>query len=290
MIDEARARDRARSFVARVRPLGMPDMSAYAKEADAKIRYEELDEGEAGFTVPKGAGFVITVNSNESEERQRFTVCHEIAHIILELPSTHGELPVWAYAKRDLNEVWCDIFATELLMPYEQFLKKIPAGEPSFEILESLGAVFGASFPATASRYASLVSFPCAFVTMDREIVRYAAPNAALRRRGIRMAMKCPVPAGSVANRLRSAGDRGTQSDQVAQDVWLENCEAGYDLWELSRHDSKYDSTISLLWCTEEDLPQGEVDRFNRRVDEDDGGLEELSGEITWQKHGPRRK
>ena len=41
---------------------------------------------------------------------------------------------------------------------------------------------------------------------------------------------------------------------------------------------------------SEDDLPQGEVDRFNRRVDEDHGGLEELTGEITWEKHGPRRR
>ena len=79
-------------------------------------------------------------------------------------------------------------------------------------------------------------------------------------------------------------------TEQVAQDLWLANAEAGCDLWELSRHYSEYDQTVSLLWCSEDDLPRGEVDRFNRRVDESDNGLEELTGEITWEKHGPRRK
>ncbi len=287
-MDELQARTSARAFLAALGWVLTADVDAYAQAINARIRYEALDPGESGYTVAKGTGFVITVNSNESRERQRFTVCHELAHIILRLPTIHGEIPSWSYAKRDLNEVWCDIFASELLMPYKQFAEKIPEGEPSFEIIEKLAQLFGASFPATASRYASLVGFPCAYVTMEGGIVRYAGPNAALRRRGIRMSMKCPIPSGSVAERLRRSGESSSAIEQVAQDNWLENCDVGSDLWELSRHYRKRDQTISLLWCTEEELPKGELDRWNRRVDEDDG-LEEFNGVLTWEKHGPRR-
>lgn len=165
----------------------------------------------------------------------------------------------------------------------------IPEGDPSIEVIHDLAQRFGASFPATASRYAVLGAFPCAFVTMERGVVRYAGPNAALRRRGIRMPMNCPIPAGSVAERLRRSDESSSAVEEVAQDIWLENCDAGYDLWELSRHFQTYDQTISLLWCTEEELPKGEVDRFNRRVGDDDGGLEDLNGVLTWEKHGSRR-
>lgn len=287
-MDELQARQRARSFVTGMRGTVGPDIEAYALAANARVRYEALDAGESGYTIRKGAGFVININSNETLERQRFTVCHEIAHIVLELPSAHAELPSWSFAKRDPKEVWCDVFASELLMPYEQFQKKIPDGAPSVEAIEALAEAFGASFPAAASRYASLVSFPCAYVTMDRDVVRYAGPNAALRRKGIRMAIKCPIPPGSLAKRLRTAREQATAIDQVPQDVWLENCNGGYDLWELSRHYSKFDQTISLLWCSEEELPKGEVDRFNQRLEED-GGLEELTGVLTWGKRGRRR-
>ncbi len=174
-------------------------------------------------------------------------------------------------------------------MPYQHFQEQIPRGEPSIEIIETLSEGFGASFPATASRYASLVDFPCAYVTMDRGWVRYAGPNATLRRCGIRMPMKCPVPPGSVAERLRRAVESLIATEQVAQEVWLENCETGYDLWELSRHYGKHDQTVSLLWCSEEELPKGEVDRFNRRVGEDHGGLEELTGVLKWEKRHRRR-
>lgn len=288
-MDELQVTQRARAFVAQSKNLIGVDIDAYARTANARVRYEELDSGESGYTIPKGTGFVITVNSSETPERQRFTVCHEIAHIILQLPSTHGEQPSWFLAKRDLNEVWCDVFAAELLMPYQQFKQKIPDGNPTVDVIEGLANAFGASFPATASRYASLVSFPCAYITMDRDVVRYAGPNALLRRKGIRLATKCPIPLGSVAQHLRAEGKSTTAIEQVAQDVWFERCEGDGDLWELSRHYGKFDQTISLIWCNEEELPRGEVDRFNQRVEEEEGGLEELTGVLTWEKRGRRR-
>ena len=290
-MDETDARYRGRKFVAdTVSATGMPDLEAYARALNAKMRSEPLPPRESGYTLLKGSVYIITVNSNDSPERQRFTVCHEIAHIALKLPTEHHDVPSWAYAKRHLNEVWCDIFASELLMPYEVFRKRIPDGDPTVDAIGDLGRQFGASFPATASRYASLAPFPCAYATMDSGIVRFAEPNAALRRKGLRCTMKCPIPPGSVAARLRAASQSASVTGQVAQDLWLENCETGAEIWELSRHYGEFDWTVSLLWCGEDELPRGEVDRFNRRVNDDDGGLEELSGEITWEKHGPRRR
>ncbi len=291
MMSEIEVRQRARKFVDEANAGEIPAMHAYAKLANARIRSESLGRAESASTInhPKG-GFVITVNEDETDERQRFSICHEIGHIVLELPTVHGDKPIWTAVKRHPNEVMCDWFASELLMPYKAFEKRIPSGDPSVAVIEDLGKVFGSSFPATASRYASLAAFPCAYVMMDGETVTYASANTAFRSKGIRIACKCPIPHGSVAQRLRTDGRRATDTEQIAQDIWIENCEAGYDLWELSRHNSEYDETISLLWCAEEDLPRGEVDRFNKRIDEDNGGLEELTGVISWEKHGPRRK
>ena len=290
-MDELDVRQRARKFVANTLAGDKPNMVAYAQAVKARIRSDQLDRGEAAFTIPnpKG-GYIITVNDAESEERRRFSICHEIGHIVLGLPTAHSEQVSWAYAKRHINEIQCDWFATELLMPHGAFSKRMPADDPCVSAIEELADAFGASFPATASRYASLASFPCAYVTMEGGIVRYAAVNTSLRRRGVRVPWKCPIPPGSIAHRLRGERTRATDMGQVAQDVWFENCDSGYDVWEMSRHYGDFDETIALLWCSEDELPRGEVDRFNRRIDEDDGGIEELTGEITWEKNGPRRK
>jgi len=286
-MNEIDVRLRARKFVAEANAGEIPTMPAYAKLVGARIRSESLGQGESGNAMrhPNGT-YIITMNEDESDERKRFTICHEIGHIVLGLP-THHDGPMWAGVKRHPNEMACDWFASELLMPHGAFEKRVPSGEPSATVIEELGKVFGASFPATASRYASLVAFPCGYAFMSGETVIYATVNAVFRSKGIRIAFKCPIPHGSVARRLRAATARGTDTDQISQEIWLSNCDSGCDLSELARHNSEFDETVSLLWCTEDDLPRGEVDRFNRRVD-DDGGLEELDGNISWENHGPR--
>lgn len=288
-MNEVEVRTRARRFVASASPAGMPDMAAYARAAKARIRYDDLQTGESGMTVATAAGFVITLNRNESLKRQRFTICHEIAHIELCLPTEHSDVPSWRYAKRHINEIWCDIFASELLMPHQRFAETIRDDEPSVEVIESLADEFGSSFPATASRYSSLVAFPCAYVIMTGDMVRFAEPNAIMRTKGLRMAMKCAIPSGALAYRLRAGRQNAVEVGRVAQDVWVENGHGSYEISELSRHYGEHDETISLIWCAEEELPQAEVDRFHRVVQEE-APLEPLDGFITWEKHGPRRR
>ncbi len=289
-MDEGDVQQKARAFVAGVDVSTIQeDLTAYVKAANAKVVKEELGPGESGTTFTKpNSKHIITVNSLETEERQRFTICHELAHIVLNLPSSHVEVPSWSYAKRDPNEVMCDMFAAELLMPYQQWLQALPKEEPSVQAVEYMAQLFGTSFPAAASRYATLAGFPCAFVTMERGLVRYAARSTSLRRAGAWISPRSPIPPGSVASRLRGAGAIAEAVEYVAQDVWFENWEAGLDLTETSRHLPKYDTTLSLLWFEEEDLPEVEVNRFGVKL-VDDGGLAELTGELPWPSGKKRR-
>jgi Zn-dependent peptidase ImmA (M78 family) len=168
-MDEVEVQQRARSFVANIDVSNIrDDLTPYLTAVNAKVVKEELGVGESGYTLTKPNGkHIITVNSLESEERQRFTVCHEVAHIALNLPSSHAEVPSWSFAKRHPNEIVCDTFAAELLMPYQQWLSAVPRGEPSADIIEYMATVFRTSFPAASSRFAYLTDLPCAFVTME---------------------------------------------------------------------------------------------------------------------------
>jgi Zn-dependent peptidase ImmA (M78 family) len=289
-MDEADVRQKARTFVAKVDVSNIrEDLTPYVVAANAKVKKDELGEGESGYTISKPSGkHVITVNSLEVEERQRFTICHEIAHIVLDLESSHEEVPSWAYAKRHPNEIACDTFAAELLMPYQQWLSLVPKKEPSLELVEHMADLFGTSFPATASRFACLSDIPCAFITIERGAVRHAARSTSLRQIGAWISTKSTIPVGSVAHRLRSSGNSATDTDEVSQDIWFDNWEKGLDLWELSRHYARTDTTISLLWFGSDDLPEIEVNRFGVRV-ADDGGLAELTGQLPWPGRSRRR-
>lgn len=289
-MDEVEVQQRARFFVANIDVSNIrDDLTPYVTAVNAKVVKEKLDVGESGYTLTKPNGkHIITVNSLESEERQRFTICHEVAHITLNLPSSHDEVPSWSYAKRHPNEIACDAFAAELLMPYQQWLAAVPRVEPSAELIEHMATTFRTSFPAAASRLASLTDIPCAFVTMERGAIRYAARSMSLRRVNAWIPPRVTIPQGSVSKLLREAGKSATDTDDVAQDIWFDNWDKGCDLHELARHYHRSDTTIALLWFDHEDLPEAEVGRFGIRVEED-GGLAELTGELPWTRKSRRR-
>ena len=289
-MDEGEIQQRARAFVARVDTRNIKDdLSVYLKEANAILLKDRMGHGESGTTLTRSDGkHIITVNEVESEERQRFTVCHEIAHIVLALPSSHDGVPSWSYAKRHPNEIACDWFAAELLMPYKLWLAALPKGEPSRAVIEYMAGEFRCSYPAAASRYAGLATMPCAFVTMESGTVRYAARSMSLRHTKAWIPPRTPIPEGSVAHRLRKEGVSQLDTAEVAQDIWFQDWESGLDLWEMSRHYGSSDTTTSLLWFEEEALPKREFDRFGRQVEEDEG-LTELTGELPWPGKSRRR-
>lgn len=282
-MDEQQVRQRARNFIAALDISNIQnDLSVYANAVNATIKTQDLGEGEAGYTITKPNGkHVIVVNVNDTEERQRFTICHEVAHIALQLASNHEEVPSWAFAKRDANEVACDTFAAELLMPYRLWLSKIPKEEPSFKLIKFMASEFGASFPAAASRYASLCDIPCAFVTMESGAIRYSVFSMQLRNIKARITSRSPIPLGSVSHKLRTSGVSGQESAEINQDIWFENWEKGLMLNELASHYARTDTTVALLWLDNDDLPEIEVNRFGIRVEEDEG-LAELTGELPW--------
>ena len=289
-LDEVEVQRQARAFIA---PLDLQnistDLSVYLQAANAILRKEAMREGESGETLTRPDGkHIITVNSSESHERQRFTICHEIAHIVMGLASSHDSVPPWAYAKRHANEIACDWFAAELLMPPQQWLAAVPKGEPSFDVIHQVADVFGCSFPAAASRYATLTPAPCAFITMEHGTVKYAVRSTALRRAKAWITPRSPIPQGSVAHRVRASKQSGVASDTVAQDVWFEDWESGLDMTELSRHYGGSDTTVSILWFEESDLPEREFDRFGRQVQQDEG-LSELTGDLPWPGNKKRR-
>ena len=120
-IDETTAVLKARAFVSKANPSTVPvPMDGYLAEAKAVVRVEDdLQEGMLGVSFSVSGKNYICVNGNDSPERQRFTICHEIAHIVLGLTSDHKAQ--WWSAKRPMAERLCDIFAAELLLPDRLF-------------------------------------------------------------------------------------------------------------------------------------------------------------------------
>lgn len=115
-MDEANVILAARRFVRAIEGLTIPiQLDAYVQHVGATLRYADLPSGQSGYSGKIGGKWIIVINSNERLERQRFTVCHEIAHIHLMLPTNHeGQSDSGIYTKRPRNEVFCDLFAAEI--------------------------------------------------------------------------------------------------------------------------------------------------------------------------------
>ena len=254
---------------------------ALSRKLDAVLRVAyDLGANEAGCTVEIKGKHYIRVNGNDSEERQRFTACHETAHVVLGLPSEHVELPWWSYAKRSPNEIFCDVFAAELLLPYKLFKPLVDKSDISLAAVDGLAKDFVASTMATGSRFATMARAPCAFVLSEQGKVRYASRSTALR--DARRVDSVPVWHCRRAQ-CRSGfalAARATGPKKLAPTFGLADWERGGALLEDARHLKQWDQTIALLWFEDEEVPSPEQDRHRR--EEEESGLAELDGVLPW--------
>jgi hypothetical protein len=286
-MDELGTVRRARELVGKVNPTAIPvPLEGYLGQVGAVLCPQtDLGPDEPGWSFANEGKHYICVNAHDRPERQRFTVCHELAHIVLGLPSDHKALPWWSYAKRSPEEICCDIFAAELLLPYRLFRPAAEESAVGFDTVEDLAARFLASLTATGSRFAAVVSAPCAFVLSEQGTVRYASRSAALREANAWIAPRIGLARGSISEKVR-AGEVCERPRKVDADIWFSDWERGGVLLEEVRHIARWDQTLTLLWFEDEEVP---APKRELREDEEELGLQELDGQLRWPSKNRRR-
>lgn len=114
------------------------DVEGLAKALGIHVRYSDLGTEISGMIEKNddGNGYVITVNQDDSETRQRFTIAHELGHFVLHRDKIgngiedsriyrsmnegkYKNLNIGKYEETQANQ-----FAATLLMPVES-IKKI---------------------------------------------------------------------------------------------------------------------------------------------------------------------
>ena len=294
-MDEFSAILKARQFIKDAAIASVPvDLGLYAALADAKIeiRYD-LDDDESGQTFPLGGKNIIYVNGNHREERQRFTALHEIGHLFLGLPSQHGGARLTtsvlgSYARRPPEEVLCDVFAAECLLPYDFFKKDIDNVDVGFKAVRELAAKYKASVASTGSRLAVHSAEPCAFVLMEGGVIRYASRSKPLREMGAWIDLGVPIPEKSVAARIRTNPSSPDVYDEIPADSWFNKPLKNYEIvCEEAMPPGEWDQGLSLLWfddgCRREAAGSTDAD------DDDEPLLKELDGTLPWPRKSKRR-
>ena len=293
-MDEFRTILKAREFLRKAGIESVPvDIGRLAAAANARVKVaHDLADDESGQTTSyKGKHFII-VNGNHSEERQRFTVLHEIGHIVLELPSKHHGATVKTgallrYARRPEEEVLCDVFAAECLLPHEPFAEQVVDSDISLDAVKSLARQFGASLTTTGSRFALHANEPCAFVLSEEGRTRYVSRSKYLREVKGWIEFGAPVPHGSVAHRLIGGGSRTEEYDEVPTDVWFNG---GIRNRPMVAEEAillpEWNQCLSLIWFDEALKPVRET------WHEDEEGeplLSELDGILPWPSRSRRK-
>ena len=263
-LDELAAVRKARQFVAKVNPKTIPvPVAPYLDEIGATLRREsDLLAGEPGWSFEANGKRYVCVNAHDREERQRFTICHEIAHFALNLPSDHETQPWWS-AKRPLAERLCDSFAAELLLPDGLFRPLVEDTRLNLAGMDALAARSLASTTATGLRFAAVVGTPCAFVLSEDGKVRYASRSRALIDAGAWIEPRVDLPRGTVSERARANGAEGR--GEIDAGVWFGDWERGGLLLEEARQLPKWDQTLTLLWFENGEVPIRDHRRGRRR-------------------------
>jgi hypothetical protein len=246
----------------------------------------DLQAGESGYSLSVNGVVRIGLNSAESLERQRFTVCHEIAHVVLKLPSDHSFM---SESKRPPAEILCDAFAAELLLPFELFQPLAEDATVTLGSVEELASRFQASVTCTGSHFASVVSSPCAFVLSRGGRVRHAARSKPLEDSFAQIPFGAGVPRNSISERVRSGDPLG--SGEIDADEWFHGWDRGGRLIEEARHLPEWNQTITLLRFADDQIPTAKVSKPQRWTedeprarDEDDELLPELDGQLRWPR------
>lgn len=84
---EFEAEQKARRFAQNAGISAVPvDLGLCLAKVAGKISLDALDPREAGYMIITGAGPLTTINEMDRATRRRFTVGHEIGHLVLDLP------------------------------------------------------------------------------------------------------------------------------------------------------------------------------------------------------------
>lgn len=269
-------------------------LEKYLAVANAELHVRDnLKDTEAGQTFAIGDRHIIVVNGRHSPERQRFTVLHELAHIRLGLPSKHGQSisvnELIRYTGRPREEILCDVFASECLLPRQFFLPDVRKRPCTFRSVEELTERYCASLAATGSRFTAYNENPCAWILADDKRVRYVSCSPSLREIGFFLKAGTEVPAKSVLGRIMAGAGDVTPgvAEVIPAYLWINSdCDGVEEFSETAILSSAYSQGLALL--SAEDAPARDRDQPEKAREEDEL-LPELDGILKFPGRRRRR-
>ena len=164
------------------------DPWALARALDIEVREAPRgSSGPAAMLMRGGEGYGIIFRGDPLPLTfQRFSVAHEVGHYVL--PGhvdrvTSGEAPPCTFlpGATDPYEREAERFAAALLMPNDQFQRRLQGAGDGFVAIDQMARDFGTSLEATALRVAQLAGYPLTVVRLTGGEVDYCFQSEACR-------------------------------------------------------------------------------------------------------------
>ena len=184
---------------------------------------QDKHPGIDAMLVPLPAGYSVVIDQNAPDSRQRYSLAHELAHImLLELDPASEDLPkaprFRSAAAEDkawqTEERLCDEIAAELLMPERLFSSELARLGNSLKHLPQLASLFRTSLTATAIRYWELLPEPCQLLRWRPVETRGQQLKPAWQMRNKAPGLSIyPITASSIARRNEFSAVRENWQD-----------------------------------------------------------------------------
>lgn len=144
------------------------DLNAICATVGVSIQYKPL--GVDALLQEMETGYIASINSASSKVRQRFSIAHEVGHVMLYnatgLAQAFGHLSPNERKSSEAIEIeeLCNRFAAELLMPIADWQKQIFSEGISLKVIRRLMSRYEVSISAAARRVIDAEVWKCAIV------------------------------------------------------------------------------------------------------------------------------
>ena len=133
------------------------DLHKIANELAIDVVEDDIGKVDA-FILPEGNRYLAVVNSTQLPSRRRFSLAHEIAHVIIggEISDPKFRYTECTSARSNPIEQACNELASDMLMPTDVFQRHANGYGWDLNGVISLIPIFGTSFEATIRRCVDL--------------------------------------------------------------------------------------------------------------------------------------
>ena len=192
------------------------DLNKIASRLSIKIEHHDLGEGIEGACKSDGLYRFIVLKRNLESTKERFTLAHEIGHLLIHHASFLCDTDVLSmFRTHNSDEQEANDFAAELLIPSRACINILEKADLEISVIKQVAEQFGTSLAVASIKLTQLFSDNAVVLWHDGKKVKWRVKSDSCYFR-----ISDVVPDTSLAHRT-SDGERIIK-DHVDPEMWID--------------------------------------------------------------------